>query len=344
MEPGENLMADEQGLPILEEGPTQNVIVETPADDTVTVEAEGAGAEKGEDGGGEEKPARQPRGRVRIEELNRRLHETESVAERYARELQDTRAQLETARREKAEADAAAIVNYERALAADLSDTKRAMAEAIATGDAEKQAELNVRIAELTNQKQQAERWKAANSGDRAAPPAPPPREAAAGPVPVDQRTADWVNANPYVKQGTADFDQEMAAEALQFAGMIERRLLRTGRKSDIGGEAYYAEIDAHMRQEFPDYFEGDQGVTVEAPARRAAEPVAPVHRSAPAGGAPLRPSQVRLSPDEQKLAIRLASSGALTGPGGKRLSNNNEIFAAYAPHVARDRAQQRNA
>jgi LysM repeat protein len=97
-------------------------------------------------------------------------------------------------------------------------------------------------------------------------------------PQPVDTKLQEWIGRNPWFQQ-----DDEMKETALAY----HTRIVKQG--ADPATDEYYEQIDARMREIFPDQFE-------DAPKKKRANVVAPATRST-------APKKVKLNQSQQRLA-----------------------------------------
>lgn len=278
-------------------------------------------------------PAPKKRGPKRYAELNRRAQE----AQDYARRVEEENARLK-ARAEKAEADAAAandvaVQTYAAKADSDLVKAKREYAEALKSDDADKITEATAALASAQQAKDDIEAWKKREK-QVAAPPAEKPADRQPQPREEIQDVAphirDWMVENRYFdpvardargnivtdKSGNPlrndDFDPEMNAEATLFARRIERQIIRGQLHVKEGSSEYFKLIDDHMREEFPDYFDGEEA----PPARPQRQPgkgspvAAPGARSTP--GAPPKSGQkaVKLAAHEIRFIAKQVQNG----------------------------------
>jgi len=203
--------------------------------------------------------------------------------ERLAQQLMDENQKLKTA---STKSQAALIEQAKRSAKADLDAAKVAYKTAYESGDAdavleaqEKLTAANSKLERVSNLKvptlQAKETPVQVNADDK---PAPAPQ--------VDQRALDWKNANPWFQT-----DDEMTSFALG----LHNKLVKQG--VSPRSDAYYEQIDARMRQVFPDQFE-DTKPDLPEPKRKASV-VAPATRST-------APRKVTLTRTQVQIAKRL--------------------------------------
>jgi len=252
-------------------------------------------------------------------------------AERRAAEAE---ARAEAAERERLRSDHAAMGNFEALTKHKLEVAKQRLEDAISTGDSKKQAELTSDISALQNELGGIEAWKQANPLDATTPPRQPePKQPAAPAQPAPPQvqlqpdTKAWIDSNAWFQPGNPDFDPEMHTEARSYAASLERKLKREGREAEIGNAAYFAEIDKHMKAEFPEAFDDDEPAPAPAPKRQVpptnggTPSVLPPGRTSAGGGDSRATSttRVELSAAERSLSHSLAANGAIKNPDGSR-------------------------
>jgi hypothetical protein len=212
------------------------------------------------------------------------------------------------------------MTHYEQRLLRDSTVLRSQLQEAMTLGDTEKQIDLQSQLFQIQNSIAEVESWKSQQQSQQ--PPAQQPQQPAQPEQPqvtLEPRTQTWIQQNEWFQPQSASFDQEMHEEATIYARRIERRYRSEGREADIGGVEYFAEIDRHMYQEFPDAFAERTTPKKAAPQMSRNTPVAPVSRTGQPGQ-PAKPSKtVKLSAEERKLAHSLAASGAIKSKTGGR-------------------------
>lgn len=315
-------------LPVYEEGPEEEVEIELTEDDLSDIdieheeepEAEPEAEAEAEEAEEEPEPEEQPRRRSpdkRISELARRAQEAERRAQEYEAQL---RQEAELRR----QSDMAMMTHYENNLKTQASITRSELQSAKTLGDTEKEIELQQQLFQLQSSLSEVESWKASQAQaqqQQQAQPQPAQQQQQQQKVTLEPRTQQWIQKNDWFQPQSATFDQEMHEEATIYARRIERRYRSEGRGDEIGGVEYFAEIDRHMRNEFPDAFAEQATPKKATPQMSRNSPVAPVSRTGNPGQ-PARPSKtVKLSAEERKMAHSLAASGAIKGKNGGRVT-----------------------
>jgi len=271
----------------------------------------------------------------RINALTGKLRETERTAEDYRRELEEERAKRAAIENEKRLSDYAAVMHYSDKLKADERELIRELKDAKDKADTEKEAEIQSKLSDVQGRKREAEAWVNNNKP----PEAPPKKEATAEqPAPKEQprpkvtyqgEAARWVQENPWFNEGTPDYDPDLSTYARNFATGLEIRLKRAGNEAAIGSKDYFAAIDNHMRQAFPDAFgdddDGDEPPAETPPPR--GNGIAPARSSGgqPARtGQPANPNKVVLTQEQREVAHGMI----LRHPDGRSFSPREKEIA----------------
>jgi hypothetical protein len=184
------------------------------------------------------------------------------------------------------EGQEAALEQAKRTAAGEAILAKRAYKQAYEAGDADKLIEAQEK---LTNAKIKADRLNALKPPalqEDENPVQTRTEEQITAPVPVDERANSWAASNTWFGQ-----DDEMTSLALG----LHTKLVKLG--IDPQSSEYYEQIDARMKQVFPEQFEG-QGEVANKP-KRQSNIVAPATRST-------APKKITLSPTQVALAKRL--------------------------------------
>lgn len=206
--------------------------------------------------------------------------------ERFAQQLMDENQKLKTTSNKS---QAALIEQAKRSAKADMDAAKVAYKAAYESGDADAVLEAQERLTAANSKLERVNNLKVPTLQAQETPvqvkaddkPAPAPQ--------VDQRAMDWKKANPWFQN-----DDEMTSFALG----LHNKLVKQGVSPQ--SDAYYEQIDARMRQVFPDQFEDTRHRTPEP--KRKASIVAPATRST-------APNKVTLTRTQVQIAKRLGLS-----------------------------------
>ena len=323
---------DIKDLPVVDDGPTEDVDIEITEDDLGSSLAdyadggdvqddqqdqdddqddpEAAGGEEAGDEG-DEAPKKRRSPQARISELARQKAE----AERRAQELE---ARLNHEAELRQQSDMAMMTHYKNNLLSQAGAVKQQLVEAHSLGDTEKIIDLQSQYYKLQNDLAGVENWEAQQKVE--APAVQQPAQPKQGTPSLEPRTAQWIQNNPWFQPQSADFDPEMHEEATLYARRVERRYRAEGRGDDIGSLEYFTEIDRHMRREFPDAFSEVSTPSKKSPPMGRDSKLAPVHNSG-APGQQKNSKTVRLTADQRRMAHQLAQSGAIKKPNGSRMT-----------------------
>ncbi len=237
-------------------------------------------------------PPRKNRLDDRLAALTRRAAEAEARAEAAEQRRIELEANLVTERN-------AQIVQMESALKAEMQAAKRKLIDAKTVGDYGAEADATAEISKLAADLSAVESYRTAT------PKAEQRQEQPQRQAPnIAPDTQAWIAANPWFTPGSRDHDEELAAEAQHYARKLEIKLKREGRAADIGNADYFAEIDAHMAKEFPDFFgEAPAPKRRQPPTMKANNDVAPVARQGSSIQPTVKKNVIKLSAQERQLA-----------------------------------------
>ncbi len=319
------------------------------------------GGESGAEGGDEEgdgEPAdgqpprrRGPHKRRTGAYWQQKAREQQETAQRLADENTRLKSEMDGAKVKLTEADKTNWAHYEARVTAELAAAEKAAEEAIAGGDPKTIAAANKMLAMKASEQGQIDAWKASqpkvekkaggevekpNDGDGKQVERQPMR---AAPNPV--RDA-WIASNPWFDNRADEFDPEMQQEAVSYAQIVERRLIRQGRENEVGKKTYFEEINKHMTQEFPDVFQntrrmpnmsGGGNVGVAPPVRG--------NGGAGGGGGSGSSIKIKLTAEQRDFAINNARNGAVKGPNGEKLTDDQAV-ARFARKIHEDQLAQK--
>lgn len=305
---------------------------------------------------------------IYAKKAKQRIHELNTAWRNEKMRAEEAERQLAQAQREKADlaarsavVDKAAMDTHEQHWAAKAALAKREYADAVRGGDADAQAEANVRVSEAASELQAIRAYKAnlpAPEQPRQEQRQPQPGNGHAQPQPQQELTPEfraWVDENSYLDANAPDFDPVMSVYAERAAGSLDQKYHREGRSEEIGTPEYLAELTDRVATAFPDYFEGQQPAPQPSPRpqQRRAIPmtrqngagVAPASRATTPAPGQNGGNKVSLSGDEKDMALRMAHNGAYKYPSGhakagQRMSDNDAIVH-HARYVQADRLEQ---
>lgn len=267
----------------------------------------------------------------RIGKLTREKHEALELADRIKNELLAEREKSAKLEQAKSLADRAAFVHYADKVDANLDKAKRAYSEAMTSGDPDKITEAQMELTKWGSEKTEVERYKARQPKEVAEPDRE--QRETRQPVQEERQTRQPETLAPEAKRWTQEtgwfnpesdtFNPEMHAEAVAYAQVVERKLMRQGRADEIGkSEAYFKEIEAHIQNEFPDEFDAvvdldRQSPAARTPAMEGGRPdVAPANRVNGGGAISNTPStKVTLTADDKDMVRRYMTAGIIKDP-----------------------------
>lgn len=201
--------------------------------------------------------------------------------ERLAQQLLDENKKLKTS---STKSQTALIEQAKRSAAADMEQAKAAYKTAYDSGDSDAVLEAQEKLTTARLKLEKVNNLRVPTLQESETPvqvktePAPAPQ--------VDQRAMEWKNRNPWFQT-----DDEMTSFALG----LHNKLVKQGVSPQ--SDDYYEQIDARMRQVFPDQFEDTKQRTPES--KRKTSVVAPATRST-------APNKVTLTRTQVQIAKRL--------------------------------------
>lgn len=270
--------------------------------------------------------------------------------ERAARERAQQIA-LELAERER-KANIAAMTHYEARWTGEEARARAALSAAVDAGDSKLQADAMAALNEAQSNLVSIRNWKAANPQAMQPPvarqptapvahPQQPAQRQPQGEIQLDPATTAWVAQNPWFNPEADEFQEDMHVAAVRYATDLEQRLVRAGRQAEVSTPAYFARIEAFIRQEFPDAFDGvAPPAAAPQPMRNGGAPVAPAQRGPAPGQAPPRSgNSIRLTGPERQMARNLADQGAIKNPDGTRMNHAQaEVYFAKQKQADQNR------
>jgi hypothetical protein len=203
----------------------------------------------------------------RIKDLRRAYHDERREKEKFLREQQealnyakmiaDQNRQLQE---RLAHGEKALVETTKQRAEAQLSQAEREYKEAYEAGDSDKMIAAQKKLSEIVVAKREVENYQPRYQN----PPLQEQKYAVEQPVPAvvpDERTRQWVSENQW-------FDTDPVMRGAAFG--IHDELVRSGYVA--GSDAYFEQIDARIRENFPQKFQVRKpAANVVAPASRAA-------------------------------------------------------------------------
>ena len=236
----------------------------------------------------------------RIDKLTKRLREAERREKAAVQFAQGVQKEAQTQAQRANELDSGYVTEFGDRVAAQITETKNELKQAMDLGDVDKQVEAQAKLSRLSIEEERAASHKAqrerlqqemqARGVDPNQPQmpqqmprqAPPPRE-------PDPKATDWAEKNTWFGS-----DEPMTLTSFS----IHRKLMEEG--FDPQSDSYYSEVDKRMRDTFPHKFEQQVSPSqTVASANRGAAPA-----KARKGSVRLTPSQVAIA---KKLGVPLS-------------------------------------
>ena len=236
----------------------------------------------------------------RIDKLTKRLREAERREQAAVQFAQGVQKEAQTQAQRANQLDSGYVAEFGDRVAAQITETKNELKQAMDLGDVDKQVEAQAKLSRLSIEEERAASHKAqrerlqqemqARGVDPNQPQmpqqmprqAPPPRE-------PDPKAAEWAEKNTWFGS-----DEPMTLTSFS----IHRKLMEEG--FDPQSDSYYSEVDKRMRETFPHKFEQQVSPSqTVASANRGAAPA-----RARKGSVRLTPSQVAIA---KKLGVPLS-------------------------------------
>ena len=236
----------------------------------------------------------------RIDKLTKRLREAERREQAAVQFAQGVQKEAQTQAQRANQLDSGYVAEFGDRVAAQITETKNELKQAMDLGDVDKQVEAQAKLSRLSIEEERAASHKAqrerlqqemqARGVDPNQPQmpqqmprqAPPPRE-------PDPKATDWAEKNTWFGS-----DEPMTLTSFS----IHRKLMEEG--FDPQSDSYYSEVDKRMRETFPHKFEQQVSPSqTVASANRGAAPA-----RARKGSVRLTPSQVAIA---KKLGVPLS-------------------------------------
>ena len=287
------------------------IIDDTPQEDRRPAKAEDASPEVDDDVVDKEIADYSKRAADRISKIKYEYHEERRAKEAAARESKEAVARLQTMMSEnqrlQAMVEQGGEVLNKQAHNNALWAKQNAQAEfkkAYEEGDADAMTKAQEMIARATLAEQQSNNM--AQSVQAEVTKNMPVQQPATQQQELDPDMKAWSSKNPWF-MSTVPEHQEMSSYALT----IDQRLRNQGINPEEDSQKYYAEVDKNMRNEYPNFFgvQVDQTAEVVSEAETTKRQPSTVVASATRDSGNKKPSQVRLTQTQVKLARQLGIS-----------------------------------
>ena len=287
------------------------IIDDTPEEDRRPAKAEDASPEVDDDVVDKEIADYSKRAADRISKIKYEYHEERRAKEAAARESKEAVARLQTMMSEnqrlQAMVEQGGEVLNKQAHNNALWAKQNAQAEfkkAYEEGDADAMTKAQEMIARATLAEQQSNNM--AENVQAQVTKNMPVQKQAEQKQELDPEMKEWSSKNPWF-MSTVPEHQEMSSYALT----IDQRLRNQGVMPEKDAQKYYAEVDRNMRNEYPNFFgvQVDQTAEVVSEAGTTKRQPSTVVASATRDSGNKKPSQVRLTQTQVKLARQLGIS-----------------------------------
>ena len=230
----------------------------------------------------------------RIDKLTKRLREAERREQAAVQFAQGVQKEAQTQAQRANQLDSGYVAEFGDRVAAQITETKNELKQAMDLGDVDKQVEAQAKLSRLSIEEERAASHKAqrerlqqemqARGVDPNQPQmpqqmprqAPPPRE-------PDPKATDWAEKNTWFGS-----DEPMTLTSFS----IHRKLMEEG--FDPSSDMYYNEVDKRMRDTFPHKFDKQVSPT---------QSVASANRG---GTVARRKGSVRLTPSQVAISKKL--------------------------------------
>ena len=287
------------------------IIDDTPQEDRRPAKADDASPEVDDDVVDKEIADYSKRAADRISKIKYEYHEERRAKEAAARESKEAVARLQTMMSEnqrlQAMVEQGGEVLNKQAHNNALWAKQNAQAEfkkAYEEGDADAMTKAQEMIARATLAEQQSNNM--AENVQAQVTKNMPVQKQAEPKQELDPEMKEWSSKNPWF-MSTVPEHQEMSSYALT----IDQRLRNQGIMPEKDAQKYYAEVDRYMRNEYPNFFgvQVDQTAEVVSEAGTTKRQPSTVVASATRDSGNKKPSQVRLTQTQVKLARQLGIS-----------------------------------
>ena len=287
------------------------IIDDTPQEDRRPAKADDASPEVDDDVVDKEIADYSKRAADRISKIKYEYHEERRAKEAAARESKEAVARLQTMMSEnqrlQAMVEQGGEVLNKQAHNNALWAKQNAQAEfkkAYEEGDADAMTKAQEMIARATLAEQQSNNM--AENVQAQVTKNMPVQKQAEPKQELDPEMKEWSSKNPWF-MSTVPEHQEMSSYALT----IDQRLRNQGVMPEKDAQKYYAEVDRYMRNEYPNFFgvQVDQTAEVVSEAGTTKRQPSTVVASATRDSGNKKPSQIRLTQTQVKLARQLGIS-----------------------------------
>jgi len=228
------------------------------------------------------------------------------------------------------------VLLAEDALDQRMERAKSVLKTAIDNGDTDLQVDAYAEFSRLQGEKNEINSYKAANGiqSDRKQSQSQqmePQYEERRYNQPQEERQPEptpelslWLNENPFMDANSPEFDQDMYNEVRGVDSRLARQYTKAGKKSQIGTQKYFDELNAYIAENFDD--EGEVYVTENPQMKSPSTSVASPRQISNPLSSNKSPTRINLTPDEVDIALNMN----FQHPNGKQYTRE-ESCRAYA-------------
>ena len=183
----------------------------------------------------------------RISQLTKRFREEERQKQTAIEFAESVRKENENLKQRITALDEGYMAQFDGRVSSELDSAKQALREAHETGDVDKLVQAQEDLANLTVQKSSANVARSKKE-NRVEPPAPPPLP----PQPAQPQPQPQATPDPKAEAGASENTWFGNDEVMTYGAFGIHRRLVEDEGFDPNSDAYYAELDSRLRDEFP--------------------------------------------------------------------------------------------
>ena len=234
----------------------------------------------------DEKPKKSTKFQKRIDDLTRKQREAERQRDEYYNVAVKTMDENKKLRERTAQIGKFGTDEMEARIKSEIESATSAYKSAYEEGDADKIVEAQTRMIDASTQRGKlAEMRQASDQSGSTRPPDP------SIPPPPNSRAVEWAERNSW-------FNKDMVMTNAAYT--IHDEIVKSGVHGD--SDAYYDQLDARIKQEFPHKFSSGENVTDQKSSQNVNQTLV-----TPAGNqSPRKSRKVKLSPSQVAVAKRL--------------------------------------
>lgn len=191
--------------------------------------------------------------RTHRDSLKGRLNQVLREKYQYQSALEEVRQENERLKQLNQVTADAAMKSYDEAVQNDVSSAKRALDEAIESGDATAQSEAQFNLNVATNRYLEAENWKsrnAINQQQQQQMQNPYAQQNFQNTLQVQYAMDQYLNDRDFLHPDSEQYNPELSQKVAQYSRHIEQLAAQNGAAHEIGNASYFKAIDAFIMQE----------------------------------------------------------------------------------------------